>query len=271
MAIKITAILCEGPHDVAFTTKILRTIGFVNNERLKLGDYPQPISGLLVNAATKANVQDFNLQELRQALLPMNTMQNADHFLFLYSLGGDSKIVPRTLLVRDFFSFIPKAGEISALPPDTVLTIVFFFDADQHGTADRLNYINNELLPITGIRPFTGNGQIVNASGLRLGCYIFTGPDNNTGNLEEILLPILRDGNDQIFDEAEVYLQRNYSVYRGNTRDYSQTKSLIGIAGQLQKSGSTNTVIIGQTDYLTSAKIAGHVKCTEIIDFFLTI
>ena len=57
MATQIITVLCEGPHDVAFITKILKTIGFKSNESTKLGEYPPPMNAILQNEVIKMNVE----------------------------------------------------------------------------------------------------------------------------------------------------------------------------------------------------------------------
>lgn len=268
MASKISVILCEGPHDVAFITKILKTIGYKSNEKEKIGWFPKPISDLFLSEVTKANVNDLNMQEVRQALLPSNTLQKEETYLFLYALGGDTKVDSRKKIVSHLNSFIPQKGEIAVLPIGTTLSVIYFFDADKEGVQHRLDYINNEISSFFGASPFKASGTFEMIEGIQFGCYIFSKESEETGKLEDILVPILSKENENIFQEAKVFLSKNYTSTRGKKGDYDEQKSLIGIAGQLQKSGSTNTVIIGQTDYLTNEKILADSKCNEIIAFF---
>ena len=52
MATQILAVLCEGHHDVAFITKILKSNGFKTNEREKIGSYPIPMNNILKSEFT---------------------------------------------------------------------------------------------------------------------------------------------------------------------------------------------------------------------------
>ena len=290
METKIVAILCEGPHDVAFITKILKTQGYISNEKLKINSFPSPINDLFVNEVKKSNVEDLNLQEVRQALLPSCTLQKNNIYLFLYSLGGDGKIAPRQRLLSDFVTFIPKEGRINSLSKDTQLSILYFFDADKDGLSDRIFKLNNEIEAVLGEKPFETHKEIKFYRELKLGSFIFTGLDNNTGKLEDILLPLMKKGNELIFDNAKKYLEElqddsrlfplklkvdgenNTTEYRSEKSkeklEYDEQKSLIGVVGQLQKSGGSNVVCISQTDYLTKSKIDLDLKCIEIFDYF---
>src|SRR5688572_6375688 len=121
MANQIIAILCEGPHDVAFITKIIKSAGYISNERVKIKDFPSPMNELLKSEVVKSNVEDLNIQEVRQVLLPSNVLMNDSNYLFFYSMGGDSKSELRKKLLGDFLALIPQKGEIPILDVSTKL------------------------------------------------------------------------------------------------------------------------------------------------------
>lgn len=285
MPIQIISIFCEGPHDVAFIAKILKTMGFVSNESTKLGEYPPPMNQLLTIEATTAQVSDLNLSELRSTLLPSNTLKKDQNYLFLYALGGDKKETERNKLLQNFRSFIPAEGEYAVMPPDTCLSILYFFDADEKGVQKRLSELNKEVEKVLNHQPFTRHHEVVTENGIKLGCFIFTGEDNNTGKLEHILVPLMKAENETIFDNAEQYLKENFvkeRIFRLKLStnkeqgivekrikdsDFDHSKSLIGIVGQLQRSGKANAVHISDTDYLTLQKIKDDTKCQEITTF----
>ena len=293
MATQIITVLCEGPHDVAFITKIVKTIGFKSNESIKIGDYPSPINGLLVSEVKKTNVEGLNLQEVRQALLPTNTLQRGDDYLFLYAMGGDSKILSHAQpMLREFMSFIPKEeGSFDeAMPKGTRLSMLYFLDADDKGINKRVEELNNEMHKNFGVKPIEHHKTITVFNDIKLGAFVFTGSDNNTGKLEHVLIPLMAKDNEPLFDHAENYLNTHFkdkrlfplklrinnkgtifeerSERQKDKLKYDALKSKIGIVGQLQKSGSNNVVCIGQTDYLTLEKIQSNTKCQEIIAFF---
>ena len=75
MAAQIIIALCEGPHDVAFINRILKSIGFVSNESKKLNEFPQPMDKLMSLEVINTQVEELNLQEIRKNFLPSNTLQ----------------------------------------------------------------------------------------------------------------------------------------------------------------------------------------------------
>ncbi len=266
MATQIIALLCEGAHDVEFLSRILKCNGFNSNDGLKIKEYPEPINNLLKTEATKTNVDDLNLITVRQVLLPGATLIKDDTYFLLYALGGDQKKEIRKQLVSDFYMLIPKENEISSLPEGTSLGVIYFLDSDDKGIAARILEINSEVNAIIGIEPFASHKEIYNHSGLKLGAYIFTGDDNDKGKLEDVLMPLMRKDNDDIFINANTYLEKHFQDKR-KAQKYDKDKSIIGVVGQLQISGASNTVCIKKSDYLSKEKINADQKCIEIVGY----
>lgn len=134
------------------------------------------------------------------------------------------------------------------------------------GINSRIDDINSEIDEVFKIRPFIDNGEVKLVEGLRLGSYIFSKEKTDLGKLEDIIMPLMRMGNEKIFDNAELYLKEHVDEARCKVK-YDHQKSTIGLCGQLQKSGSSNVVCIGQTDYLTNEKILNDVTCKSILEF----
>lgn len=290
MATQIITVLCEGPHDVAFITKILKTTGFKSDEGTKLSKYPSPINQLLTKEVTKTNIGELNLQTARKVFLPSKALKRGNIHIFLYEMGGDSKILSNSPpLLREFISFIPKEeGGLTVLPSGTELSLLYFLDADDKGILKRIEELNKVIYENFKEEPFKKHTDFPVFNGIKLGAFVFTGSDNNTGKLEDILIPLMTEDNESIFQEAESYLSKHFKeerlfplklsinhegkMYEERSKvdklTYYTLKSRIGVVGQLQKSGSNNVVCIGQTDYLTLEKIQSNGKCQEIIAFF---
>lgn len=263
---KLSVVLCEGPHDVAFIAKILKADEYRSKENLPLQDYPKPISSMFINEVKETNIEELRFQEVRRARLPSAILQREQHFVFLYAVGGDSRGDIRQTLLSTLISFIPEEGEIEILPKDTELNLLYFLDADNLGIAERVDQINKELQNTIGVKPFNGVG-LSNYKTLGLGIYIFSA-DEGLGKLEDLLMPLMEEHNENIFKEARAFYDNFYDADRDKRKKSDQSKATIGISGQLQKAGMTNSVIIGQSDYITSEKIKSNDKCLEILTFF---
>jgi hypothetical protein len=223
----------------------------------------------------------------------MSILQKKDNHVFNNKKGGYGKKAPRKHILSSLKLSVPEPGEITTdrLPEDTQLSLVYFFDADTKGVTVRLNEVIAEMKTVITSIPntaFPNNGTYGTYEGIKLGCYIFTGIDNENGKLEDILVPLMQLDNEEIFNSADAYIQNHYverrtlplnlSVTnndvvenrseRNGDKDFDVKKSIIGITGQLQRSGKPNTAYISDTDYLTLAKINTNQKCQEIITFF---
>jgi hypothetical protein len=266
MTTQIIAILCEGPHDVEFISRILKHNGYSSNDKMKIKDFPNPIDSLLKTEASKTNVEGLNLQEVRQVLLPSTTLIDNKNYFLLYTLGGDSKTVIRKQILNDFYTLIPKENEISSLPEGTSLGILYFLDADDKGISIRISELNEEINEVLGVKPFTNHKEVFDHSGLKLGSFIFTGDDNKKGKLEDVLMPLMTAKNEVLFDEANKYLATHFEDNR-KVQKYDNDKSLIGVVGQLQISGASNTVCIKKSDFITEEKVKTNDKCIEIFEY----
>lgn len=294
---ELITVFCEGPHDVAFIHRIFKSLGYKTNDGCKIGDFPMPFNELMKQETEKSNVEHLNLQEVRRGFLPARTLKKGNKFIFLYSVGSDSKQVPRQEMLKKLFSFIPEEDQFPVLPDGTTLSVIYLFDADDKGITARLDYVNKEINAVIeddNLINFTNNGTYQTVQQIKFGTYIFTGVDNNTGALEDMLIPLMKTDNEEIFKFAESFLEdcfdddrlyplkikidnttnaitENRSSRKKDKYKFDSKKSIIGVVGQLQCSGKANTVCISDADYITLAKIQADPKCIEMATFLNTI
>jgi hypothetical protein len=288
--IQVIVVLCEGPHDVAFLRKILKTIGFESGDSIKIKDYPSPMNSIIPTALKQADIEELNIGQIGRGSRPTSLLVKNNVYLFLYSMGGDGKKEERRKFAQGIKNSIWQPGQIKAGRRDNVIGIIYFFDADTKGISARLKNITLEIdvaLDVKG--EVFENASFFKHENVKYGAYIFAKQDADNGKLEDILLPLMNQGNELIFEGANHYLDQHYDESRlyplkielvkdqieeirsnKNKEKYKhdRSKSLIGIVGQLQKSGSPNTAHISDTDYLTLEKIRANSKCQEITKFF---
>jgi len=289
MSQKLISIACEGPHDVAFLNRILKAHGFVSAERIKIGEYPAPMGRFFESSARRSDFQQLNFSEARQTPLPSHALEKGSTLVFLYALGGDCKKAARMELLRKLASFVPEdEGEIRVLPEDTSIAMVFMFDADTAGVAPRLTIMRSEIAEALGVNAadvsIPDNGDCCKVNGLCVGCLVLTDESLNTGKLEDVLLPLMMQGNERIFLGAEAFIDGHFDLTRTNLlririnegvleesrgpdKDYDRKKSLIGVVAQLQISGKPNQACINRTDYLNMQKLRVTPQCAPIREF----
>lgn len=285
---KILFALCEGPHDVAFLYRILQVNGLQKYSK-PIGEFPAPLNKYFASEAAEENLEQLKLEEVRNRRLPSEVLAHKDDALvLLYAIGGDSRVEPRQKLLQDVARIYgrhqPEEKKIKT-GATAQCSVLYFFDADQKGSDARLQEVCRELSKVLESEvSLSGNPQQYrHTNGITYAAHIFAEAGKPTGKLENILLPLMRQGDEEIFHRAESYVElhdpkrlpRLKVVEMGNgqlteVRDekkkgkYHRDKSVIGIAAQLQNSGSTNTVCIKHSDYLTRNKIVSDPSCRKI-------
>jgi len=282
MGNRVILILTEGDHDAAFIYRILKSKEF-KTVSYKIKDFPAPLDRLFTTDINQVSISDIKLEEAKTRFLPKYAMEQDNNMILLYSIGGESKSESRIKLIN-VFKELNNAEEDEIQADDTFkFSALYFLDADEHGTQLRLNSINTELRQIfDGQVTLAQSEAIVDLNGTKIGVYVFKEEDTDQGKLEDVLLPLMRDGNIDIFDKAEAFLsihadtnlfkeRLKYSasgaLTKVNDMKYCAKKSLIGVVGQLQKSGKSNTVCISDSDFLTIEKINNNSECQRIFNF----
>lgn len=295
---RIVFVLCEGPHDVAFLSRLLSSEGY-SYYKNKVSDFPFPLGDWMVNSAKKLSIQDLNVDKVYKDLscvLPNGAMVNSEreHLILLYSMNGDSRKEERMTIInklKKWTSAPENEKEFSILEESDEgndYGLLILYDADDKGIDTRIAEIKND---IRGIFPIVDsidrNGGVAAAENkFKIGVYIFADNKTGRGTLENILLPIMKGGDETIFDEAEEFLDKHKNeerlkplVFKKNEsgkiveerkkkNKYHQIKSILGVVGQLQNSGTSNTVCIEKADYINLNKIKSSPICQEIIKMF---
>lgn len=264
---KILLILCEGAHDVAFLYRILYLgLSAKNIESRKITQFDTNLSNYFIKTLKNYNYEDGNLLGKPKMPIPLELVREGNKTqIFVYGLGGDTQIKNWKNTIQAYQDLINSEHEDKKYQ----ISLALFFDADKEGSEHRLKTTQDyfrELLP--ELDTITLNKNIVTTSSYKkIGLNIFA-DDNGTGNLESILIPLMSEGNEDIFDNAASYFDTNFDKKRVKKNNAKKEKSMIGIAGNLQYSGVANNSIIKQSDYITKEKIEKSIECQKIIQFF---
>jgi hypothetical protein len=244
----ILVVLCEGAHDVAFLTRLLTKAANYKQNQDSINKYPSYLQSYFLAQIENHEYKENNL--FSRPKLP-TVLQNDKIMLLLYPVGGIDKIEDYKILIEDF-NDLACAQTMS----DIKLGLSFIIDADENGkkAAEKFNTRYATLLNEC-IKFVTKD------------LYIFAN-DKDEGALEDIILPLMRENDNQIFEAAEAYAKMHYNKKRSKSNKYNALKATINIAGQLQYSGVANADIIRQCDYITKEKIQKNAKCQEILAYF---
>jgi len=274
-------ILTEGSHDAAFLYRILKANGLKREEK-KINEYPNYMANFFLKDLSLSDVDSINIQEARSRFMPQYVMVKDSNYVIIYTVGGDTSLKRKELLQRLNDLNEPDQDQIQALP-DTTISVLYCLDADDKGYEQRAKEVLEECQEVfkkASFDPVPDFSQFPILEDIKIGLYVFKESETGSGNLEDVIIPLMRQDNDDIFGEAEKFLSIHTScnlfkeklsydesgtvLLKVNKVKYSHKKSLVGTVGQLQKSGMTNTVCIAQTDYLNQEKILANDVCKQI-------
>ncbi|MDE6538180.1 MAG: hypothetical protein K2M13_09140 [Muribaculaceae bacterium] len=296
---RIVFAICEGPHDTSFLAKLLKSKGYTSYTN-PLSQFPEPPKNWFVKQAKDLRVEEIGLNNLYSnitSVLPRQALVNEElhQLILLYALGGDKQKERREKLLTTLkdWGTVPTDDKAFSITEEFTESgnnfgCLLFFDADNLGVETRIQEGIDEMktyFPIKGEIRDNGDIEEINPT-MKVGIYIFADAESKKGNLENILLPLMKHGNEKIFEDADHFIESHYNedrlkplvfkkenngeIYekRKGTPQFDHFKSIIGVVGQLQISGSSNTVCIEKSDYLNLDKIHNNHMCQDILKMF---
>ncbi len=278
---KIIIAFCEGDHDIAFLCRILSVNGFTPYKK-KVKNFITPLNKFYTKSLPDNKIEDYEFRFKRpNPIIPFVCMADDNNLIIFHNLSGDGnilngqaeKIMTKYLNLND--PAIRKVGKYDELN----YRFLFFLDADNTGVDKRLEEMNG-LLGTDNLL----HHKILETANYELSCYIFHNGEHASkeGNLEDILLDLMTTDNTGIFKNSDKYLSDNKLTenrqkefisnqdderYKGRIQ-FKMKKSIIAVSGQLQFSGSSNSVIIAKSDFITKNDITSNSCCDNIITLF---
>ena len=263
----ITITLCEGQDDIAFLTRILYIQGFEKYNG-KLENFIKPFDKLFISKIKQADKFGFSPANY---LIPSVVLTKDNNYVLLHNLGGDSDGRSSEIKnILDMYNGI-KSDKDDFSNYDFDYKFLLFFDADEDIKTREKSVC--DLLE----REIKHNKMTEN-----YGLYVFH--KDGRGTLEDILLELMVHGNESEFDSAKKFVEENKfddeerckefvcsntkEEHKGSSKFYEK-KSIISIAGQLQFSAKSNSVIVEKSDYIQKSDLLTNGICKEIADMFI--
>lgn len=280
---KAHLMFCEGPHDAAFLSHLLkRELGF-EQQKLKLSELPYPLANILKTTFQNRASEDLRLDLAKRFYLPEYVLARESTLVLVFSYGGSNRkdsMQPFldavfTLLAATSFSSIEQAAE----RPAYAYTI--FADADARGESKtrqlisdefskvgEANWLSNEWMQIKATKAAfqtTGFGPAAT--------YIWRKSQEDSGTLEDLLLECL-DG-DTNLQKTLGYLDSRFdwSPPAGAKPEQAcghaaaRLKAAFCVEGQRKKPGGSLAVILGQSELLGSAELKRSAIVQDSIAF----
>ncbi len=273
---KIIIAFCEGQHDIAFLSKILFVDGFTPY-RKKIKDFIKPLNKQYETELSKKEIADKKLGFQSEYMVPSVALhRDEDILVLLHNLNGDGKVGERKQIL-DMYRNIQSDDGFSK-DYNLNFRFIYFFDADDKGISTRVDELNAEL----GLSNNLRHNKIRTIDLYEWGCYVFH-KDEDSGDLEDILLDLMKPNNESVFTNSLSFLHTNNLIEErqkeficNNTEEkykervkFKEKKSIISVAGQLQFSSMNNSVIIAHSDYIKKSDISSNSHCVDISKLFL--
>jgi len=273
---KIIIAFCEGQHDIAFLSKILFVDGFKPYNK-KIKEFIEPLNKLFIKKLPNKEIGDKKLGFQSEYMVPSVALYKDENILvLLHNLNGDGKATERNKILS-MYQNIQSEDDDFTNEFNLNFRFLYFFDADDKGIETRVDEINSEL----NLSDKLEHNKVNVIGADEWGCYVFH-KDENSGDLEDILLDLMKPSNESIFTNSLSFLTTN--ALTGNRQKeficndteekykdrvkFKEKKSIISIAGQLQFSSMNNSVIIAKSDYIKKSDISSNTHCINIIKLF---
>jgi len=275
----IIVVFCEGGHDIAFLTRLLLCSDYVDYGR-KVSEFITPFNKQFSKELSSINLSEKKLGDIGASYkVPSVALAKDDCLVFIHNLKGDGRLVERTAL-KDLYTNIVGEDDFSA-EFNFNFKFLYFFDADEVGVTTRLNNLTTELALETNLT----NGSVVqNRDGHKFGSYIFHNIESadGHGDLEDVIFTLIKQNEEALFSLTDGFIkgnllnsdrQRELRILNGTEvydprNKFKVKKSILNTLGQFQFSGSSNVVIIKNSDYFKKTDILGSDICSTIIGMF---
>lgn len=276
-------IFCEGPHDAAFVSHLLKSsLGF-KQQQLKLSELPYPLANVLKTSFQHRAAEDLRLDLARRFFLPEYVLAQELTLVLVFSYGGSNRKDSMQPFLDAVFTLLAETNfssiEQPAVRPAYAYTI--FADADARGESNTRQLISDEFSKV-GEADWLSNtwGQIKATKAASqttafgpAATYVWRKGQEDGGTLEDLLVECL-DGDAKLQKTLEYMDSRfDWSPPAGASpeqvcgRAAARLKAAFCVEGQREKPGGSLAVILGQSRLLGTAELKRSSTVQDCIAF----
>lgn len=259
---KALLVFCEGPHDVAFCSKIF-TIFFKAEKTkgkagdgLKFSEYPSPFNLIFRTGIEKHAMKDLALDMAHKFFLPDRSLELGEWIILIFNTGGKTQTEKVKLFIKDF---MPLYKQSSVFPEDSTSTILdarflFLYDADHLLPNEIAAWMKQEFTSVEdtdwSLNDWHINENCRGAVQDEKGVYVWCGPDGK-GTLEDVLLPVYLESNPELVKKSSIFVEDAFQwdfdgliTKTHFKRKAEKNKAVICSAGQGKRPGRPLSAII---------------------------
>lgn len=256
----ITFVYCEGPRDVAFISKILRSLDGFLNIRKKVSELPKEIAGIVSKAIQNIDLDKIRVDKPLDVFMPNQIFQrNEEHYYLLYSMGGKNKLEA----TRRNIETSQYLGAIFDQIAHLIIVDADYEHLDNGGLVATVDYINeqfSQFLP----SPLEGKVSTVKTDDFGyISLYVITDSEGHNGTLEDILEGIIKPIS--LVEPADSYCDKviESEIFDKISNDSTKRqKAKLTVISQAFHPGSSLAVGIYNEELINSEEI-NNLQCAE--------
>lgn len=250
----IKIIIAEGPHDTSFIARIMRANGY-KDPKIKIKEIkPQFLQEHIISLMGQVDV-NHGLDGNRQKPMPSHILrpkgEDANELAILFPAFGLNHVENIESILQEIVNLKKNAMLKRSLESVKNIKVIFNIDADDKGVDDRLNIINEWIKKLTNQNfPGLNNFSSVTHNEIIWGAFI-SADETGFGALEELVLPLFEGNRPRMKAEIGDFVNKEKSNPEvPQPKKYNERKAKIGVMGQFDMSGFSNSVLIDQSKYI---------------------
>jgi hypothetical protein len=280
--VKALLVFCEGPHDVAFVSLIMKSFFSFNKVTWRFSEYPAPFNQMFHTSVEQHAAQDLSLDMAHKFFLPDQVLIRESHVVLLFNSGGKTQKDKVKSLLSDFLPLLENAkifpGDASSVVTNAYY--LFLYDADDLGAEKTREECKNAFSEIEGHHWLSGSwivnqGNPFSAVNNEKAVYIW-GETCEKGTLEDLLIPLFNLDNPELINNATIAIDDIFSwdVYsekleKAVAEDSKRKKAIITLAGQRKKPGGSMNVILDQAKMISKATLISDKNVMAFAHFIM--
>jgi hypothetical protein len=282
MTVSVDALLvfCEGPHDIAFVRMVLRKLMDFKKTELPFKDLPSPFNLLFKQSVLTHAVKDLSLDMAHKFFLPDTVLRKDDHLILLFNCGGKPQYAKINTLLSDYLPMFKESRTFAQGAEEIVDSVryLFLYDADSEGLDGVIQNVKREFSKIGEIDFLaddwdeTSTSVFGKSSGNK--AVFVWGETQNKGTLEDILTPMFIQEHSELMDKATEAISSMFNWEISHTDPQRAVpeierikKSILTVAGQGKKPGSSMNVILEQSGLLNKEALEKNEITNEFVAF----
>jgi hypothetical protein len=275
---KAVFVFCEGEHDIAFVSRTLIATDDFERDDTTIAQFPEFLKKILTKrfqeqavekVLEKVGAQKYSKMPppvLWYALKPKK-VEDQVLLLFFCAFGQDQHNAIGKFIrgVQLDLKFRREKHEDPGISSEA---FAFLYDADEDGEQVKLekwhqNY--STQFPGIAIPSESAWQRPKDSENLEVGIYILRGAEQVTGELEDIVLPLMKRHDEPLYEEAAAFVEKHW-VPESATK--KKRKATITVAGQIHHPSYSMAVILRDTQHLKNNALNADPSCQRIVQFF---